>query len=310
MKVLIGPSSFGDHDTAPVNELREAGFEVAQNGFGRKLTAAELADLLPGVAGLIAGLEPLTRETLQRSELRVISRCGVGLSNVDLDAARDLGIRVCSTPDAPTTAVAEVTVGALIALLRGVSQMDRDLHQGRWRRQMGEQIEGKTIAIVGFGRIGRKVAALLGPFGASLVAVDPALGGSVAGVPIVGLEEALTRADVISLHAGGESQILGDQHFARMKPGVWILNASRGALLDEPSLCRALDAGVVAGAWLDAFRDEPYAGPLIAHSNVVLTPHIGSATVACRRRMDLEAVENLLAAFAEMAPTTTRAGHV
>lgn len=299
-KVLLGPSSFAVADSAPIRRLQEAGCDIVQNPHGRKLTADDLRDLLPGVSGLIAGVESLTRQILERSELRVISRCGSGLSNIDLGAARDLGIRVRSTPDAPTGAVAELTVGALISLMRQVPVMDRDVHEGRWTKRIGEGLAGKTVLLVGFGRIGRKVARLLAPFEVTLIAADPALTGAVEGVPVVALKEGVERADVISVHASGESEIIGDAEFAAMKRGVFLLNAARGAVVVEPALCRALEAGIVAGAWLDAFVEEPYAGPLTKYPNVILTPHAGSATSTCRRRMESEAVENLLAAFAEM----------
>lgn len=298
-KVLIGPSSFGAADRAPLDRLKQAGAEVIPNPYGRKLSTDELRTLLPGVVGLIAGLEPLTRDVLERSSLKVISRCGAGLSNVDLEAAADIGIAVRSTPDAPTTAVAELTVGAMIGLMRGLPQMDRDLHEGRWSKQVGIQLEGKTILIIGFGRIGRKVASLLTPFNVRRLAVDAALAGTVEGVPVVPLHDALPQADVISLHASGETEILGEREFALLKPGVFLLNAGRGGLVSESVLCRALEKGRVAGAWLDTFSQEPYEGPLIHAPHVILTPHIGSSSVECRKRMEMEAVENLLAALAE-----------
>ncbi len=298
-KTLIAPSSFGTVDQAPLERLKETGMEVIPNPFGRKLQKDELLALLPGVVGLIAGLEPLTRDVLEQSQLRVISRCGVGLSNVDLEAARALGIKVRSTPDAPTAAVAELTVGSMITLMRCVPQMDRDLHEGRWVKHIGVQLEGKTVVIIGFGRIGRKVASLLRPFKVRLLAVDPAFHGTIDDTSIVSLEVALRQADVISLHASGQTQVIGKREFGLMKSGLFLLNAGRGELIDESSLCRALDGGVVAGAWIDTFSQEPYAGPLARYPQVILTPHIGSSSAECRRRMEMEAVENLLSALAE-----------
>ncbi len=298
-KVLLAPSPFATIDPAPVEKLMAASFEVVKNPFGRRLTRDELMDLLPGIVGIIAGLEPLSRDVLEHSILRVISRCGAGLSNVDLKGAKELGIKVRHTPDAPITAVAELTVGALISLSRRVVQMDRDLHESHWVKQIGVQLEGKTMVVIGFGRIGRKVASLLRPFQVRLIAVDPAGNGPVDGVPILSISAALPQADVISLHASGESEILGDKEFDRVKHGAFLLNAGRGGLVNEVSLCRALDNGVLAGAWLDAFAAEPYGGPLTQYPQVILTPHIGSFTVECRRRMEMEAVENLLEAFEE-----------
>jgi len=300
-RVLVAPSSFCDVDRLPISRLEGEGWEVIRNPYGRKLTKAELVALLPDVTGIIAGLEPLTRDVLEKSQLRVISRCGAGLSNVDLDAAQSMGIKVRSTPDAPTVAVAELTVGVLIALLRKVAPMDRDMHVGRWNKQIGVQLAGKTVVIVGIGRIGRKVAGLLRPFDVKLCAVDPALAGTVEGIPILPLDQAIRQADVICLHAGGEEEILGAKEFARMKRGVFLLNAGRGGLVDESALCAAMQSGTVAGAWIDTFSREPYQGPLASLDQALLTPHIGSLTVECRRRMELESVDNLLDAFAELA---------
>lgn len=297
-KVLIGPSSFAEANQTPLVKLKEAGVEVISNPYGRKLTKDELCALLPGVVGHIAGLESLTRDVLEHSQLRVISRCGVGLSNVDVKAAADLGIAVRFTPDAPTTAVAELTIGAMISLMRLIPQMDRDLHGGRWVKQVGVQLEGKTVLIIGFGRIGRKVARLLRSFSVRLLAVDPACKGIVEGVQILPLAAGLPQADLISVHASGDDEIFGEEEFTLIKPGTFLLNAGRGGLVNESCLLRALDNGAVAGAWLDAYLCEPYRGPLIHCPQVILTPHIGSYSIECRPRMEMEAVENLLAALA------------
>jgi len=296
-RILIGPSSFGIVDVAPLQRLRDAGFDVLQNPFGRKLSTQELMELLPGVIGLVAGLEPLDRTLLERSELRVISRCGAGMSNVDLDAAHRLGIAVRNTPDAPTAAVAELTVGAMLALLRHIVPMSADLHDGRWTRLPGAQIEGRTVVVVGFGRVGRRVARLLLAFGAKVIAVDPHVDRVDPPIEVASLVHALPRANIVTLHASGDETILGKAELLRLKPGSLVLNCGRGGLVDEGALCEALNAGHLAGAWIDAFRDEPYSGPLTRYPHALLTPHIGSFTVECRRRMEMEAVENLLEAL-------------
>ncbi|RJX31671.1 MAG: hydroxyacid dehydrogenase [Desulfarculus sp.] len=299
MKVLLAPSSFGANDPAPLARLAQAGLELVDNPYKRKLTQEELLTLLPGVSGIIAGLEPLNREVLSRSQLKVISRVGVGLSNVDLEAAAELGIAVRYTPDAPTIAVAELTVGCLLSLLRRVMEMDRTLHQCRWEKCVGYQLAGRTVLLVGLGRIGRAVARLLAPFGVRLLAADPAVEQTPQGVELVSLAQGLPQADVISLHASGSQQVLGPEQFALIKPGAFLLNPSRGELVDEAGLQAALDSGRLAGAWLDAFQQEPYAGPLTGYANVILTPHVGSYSAECRLDMEMQAVNNLLAALAE-----------
>ena len=298
-RVLIATSSFAAMDDTPLRLLEAAGLAAVPNPHRRKLTRSELLELLAeDVVGLLAGLEELDREVLACSHLKVVSRVGSGMSNVDVTAAGELGIAVCSTPDAPVTAVAELTVGAMLAMVRQLPQMSQALHEGVWDKRIGGQLEGKTVAIVGFGRIGRRVGELLTPFRVRLLAVDPYLDGSeVVGVPLLPLEAALPLADIITLHVGGEECLLDEPAFGLMKDGVFVLNAARGGLIDEEALVRALDSGKVAGAWLDTFTDEPYAGPLRAYPNVLLTPHVGSYTDECRRRMETEAVQNLLHAL-------------
>lgn len=296
-RILIGPSSFGVVDPAPIERLREAGFEVQQNPFGRRLTERELIDLLPGVVGLIAGLEPLTGSVLEQSDLRAISRSGVGVSNVDLDAARRLGVVVRNTPDVTTSAVAELTVAAMLALLRQIPRMNADLHEGRWTRVAGAQIEGKTVAVIGFGSIGRRVAELLLAFGARVIAVDPHAGAVDSPIALAPLSEALPIADIITLHASGSDTILGKTELLELKRGALVLNAARGGLVDEEALCSMLDTNHVSGAWIDVFSDEPYTGALSKYPQILLTPHVGSFTVECRRRMEMQAVENLIEAL-------------
>lgn len=302
-KILLGPSSFAETDKAPLARLQEAGYEVVDNPYKRKLTKPELFDLLtPDVIGIIAGLEPLDREVMSRSSLKVVSRVGSGMSNVDQNAAEELGIAVRSTPNGPTEAVAELTLGALLSLLRMIPQMDQALHACKWNKRIGAQLEGKTVAIVGYGRIGRRVAELLSPFHIRLLVVDPYLKQSdVAEAELMALDEALPQADVISLHSSGEACLLGEREFRLMKQGAFLLNVARGGLVAEEPLIAALDDGRVVGAWFDTFGTEPYTGPLCGRENVVLTPHVGSYTLECRQGMENEAVDNLLAVLGKQS---------
>src|SRR3989304_3158812 len=296
-KVLLGPSTFAAQDPSPIERLAAEGCEIIKNPFGRKLTKQELIELLAGVKGLIAGLETLDAQVMSKSELKVISRCGSGMSNVDIEAAGRYGIKVFSTPNGPTSAVAELTLGAMINLLRMVSLMDRDLHEGRWTKKIGMQLEGKTVVIIGLGRIGRKVVSLLKPFHVRLIAVDPDVREEIDGVEVLPLDKALTEADIITIPSSGEQQIIGDNEFRLLKRGTFLLNAARGGVINESSLIQAIESGKIAGAWLDTFNAEPYVGPLIKYPQVLLTPHVGSYTLECRRSMEMEAVENLIAAF-------------
>jgi len=299
-RVLLGPSSFASMDSSPVKKLVSAGFEIINNPYGRKLTKQELIELLHGVKCLIAGLETLDEEVMSKSELKVISRCGSGLSNVDMEAAERLGIRVFSTPYGPTCAVAELTIGAMINLLRMISLMDKDMHESRWTKKIGMQLEGKIVVVIGLGRIGRKVVSLLKPFNVRLIAVDPDVREVIEGVEILPLDKALAEADIITIHSSGEQQIIGDDEFRLIKRGTFLLNAARGGVINEGALVNALESGKIAGAWLDTFGVEPYIGPLSRYPQVLLTPHVGSYTQECRRSMEMEAVNNLISGFGEV----------
>jgi len=302
-KILLGPSSFAEMDKAPLDRLLAAGFEVIENPYKRKLTKPEIMGLLKqDVIGLIAGLEPLDREVLGCSSLRAVSRVGSGMSNVDLQAAAEFGIAVYSTPDGLTTAVAELTIGALLGLLRMIPLMDEALHRGKWSKRIGFQLEGKVVAIVGFGRIGRRVAELLTPFRVRVVVVDPYLPADLAGgyVPVP-LAEALPEADIVTLHSSGEGCLIGALEIGLMKCGTFLLNVARGGLVDEEALVKGLEVGRISGAWIDTFGKEPYSGALCRFPNVILTPHVGSYTLECRKCMETEAVVNLLGAIEGMS---------
>jgi len=294
-KILIGPSSFAGMNPEPMNRLIESGCTVIDNPYKRKLTKNELIEFLSdGVTGLIAGLEPLDSDVLRGSSLKVISRCGSGMSNMDVVAAEKLGIKVFSTPFGPTNAVAELTIACLLSLLREIPQINAFMHKKKWDKRIGFELRGKRVAVIGYGRIGQRVGELLSAFDAEVIAVDPEYDGSGAGVKKMELHEALTVVDIVTIHSGGTELLLDKKEFEAMKQGVFLLNAARGELVDESVLIDALDSGKVAGAWLDTYSEEPYSGPLCDYSKVILTPHIGSYTAECRVAMETEAVENLL----------------
>lgn len=297
-KILISTSSFAATDTEPLDMLKDAGCEVTDNPYKRRLTKPELLVLLSkGITGLIAGLEILNKEVMSKSRLKVISRCGSGLSNVDIEAAKELGIMVCSTPDAPVDSVAELTLAAMLSLLRAIPVMDNELHKGRWTKRIGLLLEGKTVAIIGFGRIGKKLSQLLVPFKVKILVVDPFIKNVDVKAAAVSLEKALSEADIVSVHSSGNACLIGEDELRKIKKGAFILNAARGGAVNENALVRALEEKRIAGVWLDVFEEEPYTGPLIKYPQVMLTPHVGSYTVECRKRMEMEAVKNLIEAL-------------
>jgi D-3-phosphoglycerate dehydrogenase len=296
--VAIGPSSFAEEDNTPRCLLEAAGITIKENPEGRRLTESEIITHLEGCDGLIAGLEPLNRKVLSASapRLKAIARVGIGVANVDFAAAAEFGIRVSSTPEGPIEAVAEMTLAALLSLNRRLFSTNEALHQGKWKKEIGKGLCGSRVLMIGYGRIGRRTGELLRAFGAHLLICDPYVTADSLkdGERLVSLEEGLVAADIVSLHAAGESCILGKQEFAHMKPGMVLLNSARGNLVDEEALIEALDKGIVSQVWFDAFWQEPYNGPLMRYPQALLTPHVATYTRQCRLAMESAAVRNLL----------------
>jgi D-3-phosphoglycerate dehydrogenase / 2-oxoglutarate reductase len=298
LRVLVSTSSFAAADPTPLKRLEQAGCEVTLNPHGRVLTEDEVVALLADVDGLIAGTEPLTERVMaERPQLRVISRVGVGLERVDLVAAVERGVRVFITPDALTDAVAELTLGAMLTVLRRVPEMNAALHAGGWEKKMGTLLRGKTVGIVGLGRIGKAVALLLQPFGVRVVARDAEPDREWAeahGVEFMSLDDLVGVVEILTVHASGRDCLIGADELSRLPAGAIVLNAARGGLVDEHALHEGLVSGRIAGCYLDTFEREPYDGPLRDVPNALLTPHAGSYAREARARMELEAVENLL----------------
>jgi len=295
LKIVITTTSFGEYNKESLRVLRKSGFKVKLNPYARKLNSHEIVALCKDAVGIIAGTENLDAKTLKRlGKLRVISRCGTGLDNIDLAAAKRLGIQVYNTPDAPTLAVAELTVGLILNLLRKVNQMDRALKVGEWEKIMGSMLSGKKVGIIGFGRIGRNVARLLKAFGCEIAYCDPFIKDSVMGLSRLSKEKLLSWAEIITLHASGKGRVLRKNELEMVKKGAFLVNVARGELVEENALYKALKRGDLSGAALDCFMQEPYRGPLKKLPNVILTPHIGSYAKEARVQMEKEAVGNLI----------------
>ena len=300
MQVLISTSSFNLANFAQLSDLEKAGVEVKLNPFAARLTEKQAIDLLgTDTIGLIAGLEPLTKNVLQAAKsLKVIARVGTGLDSVDLVAAKELEIIVLNTPDAPTKAVAELTIAHILGLLRHLSQADRQIRNGIWKGLMGSLLETKTVGIVGFGRIGKRVATLLSAFGASVLISDAQVKSG--DFQNVGLDELCTRSDIVSLHlpySEATHHIIDEKRINLMKKGSFIVNISRGGLVDEAMLLVALKSGHLAGAALDCFEQEPYEGELRNLENVQITAHMGSYARETRDLMEQEASRLLVNAL-------------
>lgn len=296
-KVIISTTTFGEFDPSPLHLLEKAGLWFALNPYKRKLTSAEVITLAQDAAGIVAGTESLTADVLkQLKNLKVISRCGAGIDNVDLETAKKLGIAVFSTPYGPTRAVAELTVGLMLDCLRGISQSDRGIRRGEWQKPMGWLLEGKTVGIVGFGRIGKTVCRLLQPWGVKVIAHDIITPPDNLGAAIVSFEHLIANSDIITLHTHADAGcIINKESIAQMKDGAIVINTSRGNLVNEDALSEAIASRKLAGAGIDTPPEEPYKGKLKDLENIVITSHIGSYAKEARVLMEKQAVENLLA---------------
>lgn len=291
MKVAVGASSFAATSDVAINMLRDKNIEVVSNPYGRKLTIEETIWHLQGADGLLAGLEILNEEVLsQCPDLKAIARIGIGMDNVDQEACARHGIKVSNTPDAPTSAVAETALAALLAIGHEIIPCNRDIHEGKWNKRIGFSLVNLNVLIVGYGRIGHRFADYLRMLGSNIIIYDP----YIQDLSEPDLESAIKKADVISLHAAGKEQILNKEIFKNMRDGVTILNCARGELIDEDALYENLISGKVAHYWGDVFTKEPYDGPLTECENAILTPHISTYNTLCRLSMELEAVKNIL----------------
>lgn len=303
-KILTSPSSMGEVGSQPFDLLRDNGFEIINNPFGRKLTEDEVIDLAGDCVGIVAGVEPLTKKVMDAlPKLKCISRVGVGMDNVDLDYAKQKGIIVINTPDGPTRGVAELTLGMTMSLLRRIPQADAALKNKQWKKQIGNLIYEKQIGIIGLGRIGKMVAELFRGIGNPVIGFDlypDEKWANARGIELKSFEEILRHADILTIHVPGnkdKSAVIGKKEIDLMKNGSFLINISRGGVVDEDALFEALSTDKLAGAAVDVFSKEPYAGPLCNLDNIVLTPHLGSYASEGKLQMEIDAVINLINAL-------------
>lgn len=296
--VLVTTTSFGKAGDEPLKILRRSRLKWVNNPTGRTLKEHQTKQLLrqyPFV-GLIAGTEILSRAVLKASSnLQVISRVGVGLDGVDLDYCKEKNIRVLTSDARLPQAVAELTIGLMLASLRAITLTDHRMRHGMWMKEMGSLLGGKRIGILGFGKVGKSVARLLRGFGVEIQFSD--CRKIRAKEKQVALPVLLKTSDVITVHVSSGEELLGKRELKMMKRGSVLINTSRGSVVNEEALYQGLRAGHIGSAALDVFEKEPYYGKLAGLDNVVLTPHIGSYARETRLAMEIQAAENLVKAL-------------
>lgn len=292
-----------------MNALSEAGYDVIFASAGQQPTEEELLRLLPGCVGYLAGVEKVTARVLESThELKVISRNGTGVDNIDLDAAERLGIRVCRAIGANSRGVAELTIALILALVRAIPFSDACIKRGGWERRQGIELAERTLGLIGCGKVGKLVTEFALAFGMDVIAYDIAPDPSLAPseqFSFCSLDTLFERSDIISLHcpsSGCGSPLIDARALERMKPGVLIINTARPDLIDNEAMVAFLDRGHVAGLAMDVFEREPPGNDTLArHERVIATPHIGGFTEESVDRVARVAVQNLLECLKEVS---------
>lgn len=303
-KVLIATNTLADLDGPFLQLLRGAGFDVVYPRHRRPLTEAELLDELKGVTATIAGFEPYTRRVIESStELRVIARNGVGFDAVDVPAATERGIPVTVTPGVNQESVAEHTMALLLAAARWLLPQDAAMRAGEFRRMLGIPLRGRTLGLVGLGRIGREVAIRAAAFRMRIVAHEPAPDPRFVeqyGITLVPLDQLFSESDFVSLHVPLTNQsrnMIDSRALKLMKRTALLINTARGGLVCEADLEKALREGEIAGAGLDVFAEEPPPRdhPLTKLKNVICTAHTAGIDLQARDDMAMLAAGAIVA---------------
>jgi D-3-phosphoglycerate dehydrogenase / 2-oxoglutarate reductase len=290
-------------------QIADAGVELLRARFDVDVDGdSDLSEIIGAYEGLvIRSATKVTAELIDKAErLKVIGRAGVGVDNVDVDAATRRGIVVANAPESTVISAAEQTIGLIVALARNIPQAHAALKQGNWERARwgGIELDGKTLGIVGFGRIGQQVARRALGLGMHVIAFDPFVADErfreLGAERVATLDEVLVAADVLTLHSPLTDEtrgLIGRDAIARMRDGARVVNAARGGLLDEDALVEAITSGKLAGAALDVFSSEPYSGPLLELDEVVVTPHLAASTDEAQDRAGLIVAEQVAAAL-------------
>ncbi len=311
MKALITTMPFGDKSRLPLKLLEEAGVEYLINPYGKKMVEDELVEMITDFDVIIAGTEPITDRVMEKAtKLQLISRVGVGLDSVDLIAAKRRNIKVSYTPDAPVPAVAELTFGMMLILLRSMHISNSQMHRGKWKRIFGrrlaEVIVGVigVIGVIGVGRIGTQVLDHVSNINKSKILVNdinPKYDlNKELDIEWVTKEQIYQEADIICMHVPMTKitkNMIRREQLMSMRDDAIIINTSRGGIINEKDLYDVMTEGHLSGAAIDVFENEPYTGKLAEIERCLLTAHMGSMSVDCRTRMELEATEETVRFF-------------
>lgn len=300
-EIFVALSTFAEYGDAPLRLLKDSGIHFSCNQSGKRLNREDVILFGKEATGIIAGVEPYDEHVLNHlPRLKCISRCGVGIDNIDVKVAKNKGIAIRNTPDVVIQPVVEHTVALIFDLLRKITYHSTLLKSKKWKKSAGNLLIGKKIGILGLGRIGKKVAEVMVKLGCEVYGTDikPDMDwAETTGVNIVSLQELLPISDILSLHLSSDKDKplqFGESEFSIMKRGAFLINVARGHFIDEGALYNTLRDGHLEGAALDVFPEEPYYGKLCELDNIVMTPHIATLTKESRLQMEIEAVQNMI----------------
>ena len=300
-KVLVTPRSYGKEDPALFDQLADAGFEIVRNDTGGILTKVQMIEKIAPCSGVIVGVDPLDAEVIAAApNLRAIAKYGVGVDNIDLDAAKARGIKVSRTVGANASAVADYAMALMLALSRKLLPIDRRCRAGDWSKITTYDVTGATLGLIGLGAIGKLVARRAQGFDMKVLAYDVMWDEGYAvssGIEFAQPDRILKEADFVSLHLPllpATENFIGEKELAMMKPTAILINTARGGLVDEAALLKALTSGALGGAGLDAFREEPPSPEWFTLDNVVLGAHCAASTKGASLQMGRMATENLI----------------
>lgn len=299
-RVVSTSPTFGLYSRDPIDYLRERMCDVEM--IPREVSTDEhrLAKAIKGVEAMVVGIEPVTRTVIEAADkLKVIAKHGAGVDNIDLRAAHERGIAVAFAPGANRHAVADLTFGLFLSLARKIPQTFDEVKKGSWPRAVGTEVWGKTLGVVGTGRIGKEVIRRAAGFGMRVLAhdlyPDPQL--QERGVVYAPLEDVIREADFLTLHIDLNERsrsLIGAKELAQMKPTAFLVNTARGGIVDESALYDALKNGMIAGAALDVFGQEPpQQSPLLEVPNFIATPHMAGYTKEALREVGMITARNI-----------------
>ncbi len=302
MKILITPRSFASFSDKPLKMLTERGYKVKRNNTGRPYKKEEMLKLIRGVDGIIIGIDELSAEIIEEAnELKVISKYGIGLDNIDMNMVTNKKIVVTNTPTANVDAVADLTFGLILSLARRIPEANKKTKSGKWEKIIGKSIWKKTIGIIGLGKIGRQVVKRAQGFEMNILAFDIVKDKKFAqkyGIKYVNLEKLLQKSDYITIHIplnDATRNMISYEELEKIKKEAFLINTSRGGIVDEEALYNALRNNKLRGAALDVYENEPLQEtPLKELDSVIMTSHIGAYTEEAIENMGIQASQNLI----------------